>query len=587
MNPDLRKRILDQLTQDELDTYKAGMKRAKREGWADMVRGPQDIFALAEGCYFDHRYADHAQRFFEKGLVHATGRWAGKPFILQDWQRDDVLRPLFGWRRPDGSRRHRSGFIRIAKKNGKSTFAGGLINYVLAGEPDPDNHNRTEQAQEVYAIATSAEVASIVYREASKLCKKSPLLKRLKLETRDQTRRILYPKTQSFFRVLPHKADSAEGMIAGGLIVDEEHAMKSRALYDAVRWSGSSRRQMLAVEITTSGIDDKTLLWCQRDAYSKRVRDGEHRDTSHLVAIYEADVDAKLDDVEQLRKANPSLGVTINEDDLVREARQVMGEGPEAISAFKRYRMNIAVGAEKTWLSREQWDKAQTPFDESKLIGRQCYGGLDLAKVSDFTALLLLWPPDRDPATNDYMKDMWYAKLWLWLPKAAIQERVLLGDMSYQSWADAGLIEVTDGNTTDYKVVRKRINEICSIHKVIRLGIDRNFDGWQFCQDLFNDDELPAVGIGQGWRSQDIPMQRVQSLYTDALLNCGGHPIMRWMIGNAVAKREGTNECLSLDRKNSKEKIDGVAALINATYLAEAIPEEEGPPEEYSTCPLV
>ena len=577
-------RCLSQLSKRERKRLAEGERRADGDGWADMIRGPQDIYALAEGCYVDPRFADHAQNFFELGLIHATGRWAGKPFILQDWQREDIVRPLFGWRRIDLSRRYRSAWVKVPKKNGKTTVCGGLIDYLLVAEPDPDQPSRTEQAQEIYAASTNQEVASILFREAKKLANASPTMRRLGVEVKDQSRRIIFPKTQSFFRVLPHKSESSEGMIAGGVVLDEVHAMKSRALFDALRWSGSSRRQMLMFLITTAGIDDKEALWMVQDLYAKRVRDGEHRDTSLLVAIYEADADAEVDDIEQLRKANPSLGVTINEDELLQEARQVKGEGPAAIAAFKRYRMNIAVGAEKGWLSPEQWDKGQQPFDVAELVDRPCLAGVDLAKVSDFTALVLLWPPILN---DEYARSVWHGTLRLWLPKAAIDERTRMGDMSYQSWAEAGLIEVTDGDTTDHQLVRAGIKEEAERYNIRKIGIDRLFDGWQFTQDLFNDDELPAVGVGQGWKSQDMPMRRTEVLVREGRLNFGGHPIMRWMIGNAIAKRNGTNECLSLDRAKATDKIDGVAAYLNAMFLAEATPDDEGPPTEYKDCPLV
>lgn len=561
---------------------RALLAQAEKAGFADMVRDDQDLAAIQDGCYFDPKFADHAVNFIEKGLIHATGRWAGQPFILTDWQRDRLVRPLFGWRRPDGSRRFRSAFVFVAKKNGKSTLVGAVMLYQLVAEPDPDQLNRTEQAAEIYAASTSREIASIVFREASKLAKRSPLLRR-RTRTLDHTKRIIYSATNSFIHVLPHKADSAEGMIAAGVYLDEIHAMKNRALYATLRWSGASRRQPLVFEITTAGVD-RPSLWKDRYNYSVRVRDGEHKDWSHLVLIYEADRDAEIDDPAQHAKANPSLGITIDADTLMNEAKQALAEGDVAVAEFKRYRLNIPVGQETAWIAPEVWDKGQSPFNLLELAEQPCLAGLDLAKVSDFSSLCLLWPPTPNELADPLA--WWYAAWWFWIPRAEVMRRIAAGDLSYQAWADDGLIEITEGDTTDHNLIRKRTNEICGRFVVRKIGIDRGFEGWQFTQDLFNDDELPAVGIGQGWRSQDVPMTRIETIVRRARLNGGGNSLMRWMIGNAVAKRIGTNGNYHLDRTDRESKVDGVAALINAMYLAEAA-EDDDAPEEYSTCPLV
>lgn len=546
----------------------AGLARAKREGWASEITDPQDAHALAAGAHFDERFAAHACRFFDDGLVHATGAFAGRPFVLLPWQRL-IVRKVFGWRNAEGRRLIRSVYVHIAKKNGKSTWAAGMTLYLLLGEPDPDHPERgPEPAQQIYGASTTAETGAIVFREAAKLAQASPALREL-IEVKQQTKRLTVPSQQSFFKVLAHKATSAEGMIAGGIVLDEVHAMKSRELYAALRYAGAGRRQPLTIETTTAGVDDPTALWRDRHRYTGRVLAGEVVDPSHYGAIFEADRETEqLDDLLQLRKANPSMGETINEADLVKSARQAMQEGPASVAEFKRYRLNIATGAEQGWINPEAWDRGQKAFKPADLVGRPCVFGLDLAKVSDFTALVALWPgTDADPA--------WHVASWFWLPRAAVLARSRMGDASYEAWEAQGLIEVTDGETTDHNIVRQRIKELAEVYSPSSIGIDRNFDGWQFTETLFNDDELPAVGVGQGWRSQDVPMQRLTQLVTDGQLNAGANPVMRWMASNAIAKRVGPNSNLHLDKARAADKVDGIAALINAVYLVEAVPEEE------------
>ena len=85
-----------------------------------------DALAQAEGCYMDEACAERVRTFLATYVRHSKGQWAGKPFHLLAWQWEDIIRPLFGWRRADGTRRFRRGFISMAKKNGKSALFSGL-----------------------------------------------------------------------------------------------------------------------------------------------------------------------------------------------------------------------------------------------------------------------------------------------------------------------------------------------------------------------------------------------------------------------------------------------------------------------------
>ena len=559
-------------TDDELAD---ALAQADAEGWGDMIRGPQDRHALAEGCRFDARFADHAVRFFEQGLVHQDGRFRGQPFHLLPWQRDDIIRPLYGWRRSDGTRRYRVVTIYIAKKNGKTTLAAGMGLYSFF-EPDPHTHKLPHGLQ-AYAASTSQQTGQTYYLEAEALARSPKIAKHLRAVA--STKRIILPNRRCFLKVLAHRASSAEGLLASFVVLDEIHAMKSAQLYSALRYAGASQLQPLLVEISTVGVDTDSL-WRDRFQYAQAVDRGDVVDTAQLSAIYAAPTDAELDDLDALRAANPSLGHTVPETDILRDARQAKAGTARDAAEFRRYRMNIPVGAHDAWISPDLWDEGQKPFDLADLEGRPCYAGLDLAKVADFSALVLLWPPqDAEP---------WLCACWLWLPRAQVDERIARGSFVYQAWEHQGLVEVTEGDTTDHHLIRRRILELAERFPIKAIGIDRNFEGWQFTQDLFNDDELPAVGVGQGWASQDVPMQTLEALVRDRRLNAGGNPAMRHHIANAVAKRTGpTGDNYHLKRTEPEAKIDAVAALINALHVSLKTPEDPGPVQYFQECPLI
>src|SRR5436190_20951737 len=109
------------------------LTQAKQEGWEDWIRSEADERALLAGYRFDIRTAERVRIFLRQFIRHSKGQWAGKPFELLDWQWEQIIAPLFGWLRPDGTRRYRRGYIEVPKKNGKSTIFAGLSLYLLVG----------------------------------------------------------------------------------------------------------------------------------------------------------------------------------------------------------------------------------------------------------------------------------------------------------------------------------------------------------------------------------------------------------------------------------------------------------------------
>ena len=139
----------------------------------DPVRNPSDTLAVEQGCYFDEARGARACDFIERFCKQSKGKWGGKPIELIDWERDLVMR-MFGWRRVDGTRRFRSVYVEIPKKNGKSTLVSALVIYL---QLDDD-----EGAPEVYLNAVDREQANIVFEEACRMVEASPgLSKRLRI----------------------------------------------------------------------------------------------------------------------------------------------------------------------------------------------------------------------------------------------------------------------------------------------------------------------------------------------------------------------------------------------------------------------
>jgi phage terminase large subunit-like protein len=193
--------------------------------------------------YYDWQAGEHAVRFIEL-LRHVDGEWAGRPFILTDWQEWDIVRPLFGWKRKDGLRRYRDAFISVARKNGKSSLVAAIGAYMLLADK--------EFGAQVYATATKEEQARIVWEMARKMIEFSPELRN---EIKSFKRTFVCDKTGSRFMPLGRDSKTMDGFSVHCGIVDEYHAHKTSEMYDVIDDGRGARRQPLLLTITTAGFN--------------------------------------------------------------------------------------------------------------------------------------------------------------------------------------------------------------------------------------------------------------------------------------------------------------------------------------------
>ena len=201
-----------------------------------------DPFEQADGCTFDPEAAQRVMDFFPECLKHCKGPLAGQPFELETWQRATVAN-VYGWKRADGRRRFREVLIYVAKKNGKTALAAGLVLYALAGDG--------EFGAEVYSAAASRDQAALVFGHAAGMVKLEPeLSKRLTLYGHrggSITKAIAYPDQMSSYRCLAADANTADGTNPSFVVIDELHRHKSPELADVLQKSTAARDQPIGL----------------------------------------------------------------------------------------------------------------------------------------------------------------------------------------------------------------------------------------------------------------------------------------------------------------------------------------------------
>jgi phage terminase large subunit-like protein len=462
-----------------------------------------------------------------------------------DWQ-ERIIRDLFGIvRKYDECRQFRRAFVSMPKKNGKSELAAAIALILTCID--------MEYGGEIYGCATDRQQASIVFDVAENMVNQLPELKKhIKLNV--QQKRMTFKPLNSFYQVLSSEAFSKDGLNAHGVIFDELHAQKNRNFFDIITsGSGLAREQPLTFIITTAGFDRNSICWEQYQK-AQDILAGRKFDPTFYPVIYSADESENWMDEEVWRKANPSLGITIDphgfrvefEDARVNETNE---------NKFRRLNLNQWVRQETRWMPMEYYDKCAFPVDIEKLKGRKCYGGLDLSKSRDITAFVLCFPPENP----DDPEDKFYLLPFFWIPEASVRRRVDKDHVPYDQWIAKGLLHTTEGNVINYGFVQKKIEELYEIYNIQAIAYDRW--GAEMLRQRLEDAGFTMTEFGQGYRDISPASKETLRLVLEGQIAHGGNPVLRWNFENIVVKTDEADN-IKPDKKKATERIDGAVAAI-------------------------
>jgi phage terminase large subunit-like protein len=509
----------------------------------------------SRGLRFNPLAAQHAIQFFGF-LRHSKGEWAGQTFALAPWQAF-VVGSLFGWRRADGLRRFRTAYCAVPRKNGKSTLSAGIGLYLLVADG--------EQGAEIYSAATTRDQARIVFDEAKRMVSSSPALKR---RVQVLINNLHVAATASRFMPLSSDSRSMDGLNVHGAIIDELHAHRTRGVVDVLDTATGARRQPLLFEITTAGYDRHSICFEHHD-YAIKLLEGTLRDDAWFAYIASADEGDDWTDPQVWRKANPSFGLSVKEDDLARKAEKAIAL-PGAQNAFRRMHLNEWTEQAERWIDMAAWDACSAPVDPEHLRGRPCFGGLDLSTTTDVTALAWVFPPEDDD-------DLWRVLSRYFVPEDNLRKRAERDRVPYDLWMRQEFIEATPGNVVDYGAIEQRILADAALFQVREIA----YDPWNATHIALRlqDEGATMIEFRQGFRSMAAPTREIEKLIVSRKFAHGGNPVTRWMAANVAVTRDPAGN-LKPAKDKSTERIDGIVAAIMA--IGRAMVAQEDPQPEYS-----
>ena len=520
------------------------VKNAVKRHLNDLEKSSKDDFEY----YFDKKIATVYCKAIRL-IPHTSGSVAGKPFQLEGWQAFFVW-CLYGWRKKsDNYMRFRKAYVEVPRKNGKTEFlaALGTLDIIL----------NNIKGVEYYWAATTEKQAKIGWSRQEVMIeetsKYSEFVKnRFKIYTSKS--RIVDKKHRAFVSVVASDSKKQDGHLVYRGFIDEYHAHPDNSVVSILETGMGAFESPLLVIITTAGFNKQSVCKSLSDKYA-RVVAGELENDNVLALIFGLDEDDDWKDERSWYKANPSLGNALKLSFMKSQFANVLTEGAATELAFKVKNLNIWTNAEITWISTEKWKASNkaVKITEADLIGRKCIIGLDLSSVDDITAAAFVFPLDNEEFA---------IKMMFWIPEDTALMRAKKDGVKYLEWIENGYINTTPGSSIDYEFVWRDLEKEMKQYDVELI----NTDPWNsyHIERIAKDAGFTEMyEVSQRIASLCFPTKELERMILRERIKHFNNPVLGWMMNN-VLLRFDSNGNYVIDKKKSQDKIDGVAAVIDA-----------------------
>ena len=485
---------------------------------------------------------DKVINFISK-LKHSTGEHNNKPFKLLPYQ-IWVISSIFGfYYKGTEERVVKYAYLELARKSGKTALASAICLYMLVADG--------ENGSEVELVANSAKQAKICFQMCSNylqsIDKKGKYFKRY----RDS---IKFDYTKSLLQVLSSDADGNDGYNSYCFVLDEAHAMKDSSLWDVMCSSQGMRNNSLGIIITTAGFNKFGFCYQYRQTCIDLLH-GLKENDSQFSAIFTIDEEDDWKDRTTWIKANPSLGTTVKESYLEQQVLNAKNNTSLEVGVRTK-NFNQWVSSMDIWLNND------ILLESSKILNVEdfkeciCYVGVDLASVSDMTAISYMIPKDG----------LYYFFTDYYLPASCLEDNS--NSELYKEWKRKGLLTITDGNVTDYDYVLSDMlkkNQTLFINKIA-------YDSYNATQWAINatSQGLPLEPYSQALWNFNKPTKLFEILIKSGKVILDNNEITRWCFQNVYLKTDH-NENVKPVKTSAQQKIDGVISILESLgiYLEE------------------
>lgn len=508
---------------------------------------------------YDDDKAQYVIDFIQTFCKHSKGQWAGKPVILELWQKA-ITAALFGFvDRNTGLREYKQLILIVARKNGKSTFASCLGLYLLVADG--------EAGPEIYSAATKRDQAKIIWKEACAMVKKSPALHK-KLDLRVSVIRSRF--NEGSFEALGSDSDKLDGLNVHGALIDELHALKDKNLYDVLIDGMTAREQPVCIITSTAGtvrdnIFDLKYDECERIVKGYDDKEG-YKDETILPFVYELDKREEWTDPDKWQKANPGLGSIKNKETLAQKVYQAQHDALRVKNLLCKD-FNIRETGGEAFFSFDDLNNEEK-YDIKDLHPRYGVGGFDLSETTDLTCATILFCVKDNP--NIYVKQMY------WIPEDLLEKRVREDQVPYDIWKKKGWLQTSPGFRNDYRLILQWFVDEMEKDDIylFKCGYDRWSAQYlvQSMTERFGEDIM--VPVAQGKKTLSGPMKNLAADLKAKRVIYNNTPILKWCMANVAVDVDRNDNIQPCKTSNPRKRIDGFASLLDAYTAYETYKED-------------
>lgn len=520
---------------------------------AHQVNHPSEYF-------YSPKRANHVIEFAENYCKLSRGAGAGKPVKLELWEKAH-LAAVFGFVDINGNRLCRESVFIVGKKNGKSLLASVVGLYMLVGDGEP--------GPEVYSVATKRDQAKIIWQEAKRMVRKSPvLLRRIKPLVAELSSELF---NDGYFKPLASDSDTLDGLNVHCVLMDEIHQWKNgKALYDIMADGGSARDQPL-VYITSTAGTIREDIYDMKYEESERVINGlfddvGYHDIHFFPFIYELDNRKEWTEEKCWYKANPGLG-TIKKLETLKDKVEKAKNNQSLVKNLVCKEFNIRETSTEAWMTFEDLDNREL-FHVEELKPRYGIGGCDLSSTTDLTNATIIFMVPGDERI--YVLQMY------WLPEDLLEQRVREDKIPYDEWHSQELLRTCPGNKIHYKYVKDWFVEVQNEMDIYLLKC--GYDSWSatyFVEDMENTfGKTVMEPVVQGKKTLSGPMKSLGADLARKRIVYNNNPILKWCLTNTTVDVDKNDNIQPAKGNLGTRRIDGMAGLLNAYVTLEKNMEE-------------
>ncbi len=502
--------------------------------------------------FFNAKAANKAIKFIENFCHHSKGR--SDLIKLELWQKA-IISVIFGIQDAEKVRVFREIFIVIGRKNGKSLFASAIIAYMAFLEP--------EYGQEIYCLAPKLDQAALVYDGFHKMVKAEPELLELARKRRSD---IYIEETESFVKPIAFNARKSDGFNPQLVVCDEMAAWRGDAglkQYEVMKSALGARTQPMILSISTAGYENDGIY----DELMKRSTSflkGNSKERRLLPFIYMIDDVEKWNDIEELKKANPNMGVSVKEGFFIDEIAVAEGNLSKKAEFLCKY-CNIKQNSSIAWLEYTTVDRAGV--EKTLEDFRDCYavGGIDLSQTTDLTAASVVIEKGG----------VLYSFTQFFMPRDRVESLQATDGVPYDIFVKKGLITLSGENYVDYHDVYNWFIMLLEVYGIrpLKIGYDR-----YSAQYLVNDMKNYGFHMDDVWQGENLTpvIREFEGIIKDGNFKIADNSLQKTHFLNVALKHNMETRKFRPVKIEQRAHIDGFVSVIDAMTVRQKYWEECG-----------